>query len=97
MDVFKETPVTLGPGEICETLNEESALRLLKSKYAKNGIEFPFPWTQPMPPKIKMEKEIKVFIYEITKKGSNNYKKSCLEINFRKRIFHLVENSIFFA
>ncbi|ARB97601.1 hypothetical protein LEP1GSC116_4072 [Leptospira interrogans serovar Icterohaemorrhagiae str. Verdun HP] len=70
---------------------------MLKSKYAKNGIEFPFPWTQPMPPKIKMEKEIKVFIYEITKKGSNNYKKSCLEINFRKRIFHLVENSIFFA
>ncbi|EJP14530.1 hypothetical protein LEP1GSC151_1582 [Leptospira interrogans serovar Grippotyphosa str. LT2186] len=55
---------------------------MLKSKYAKNGIEFPFPWTQPMPPKIKMEKEIKVFIYEITKKGSNNYKKSCLEIKF---------------
>ncbi len=88
MDVFKETPVTLGPGEICETLNEESALRLLKSNYAKIGIEFPFPWTQPLPRKIKMENEIKVFIYEITNKGSNNYKKSCLEINFRKRIFH---------
>lgn len=60
--MFKETPVTLGPGEICETLKGEFALRLLKSKYAKNGIEFPFPWTQPILPKIKIEKEINIFI-----------------------------------
>ncbi|EMO43036.1 hypothetical protein LEP1GSC186_2617 [Leptospira noguchii serovar Autumnalis str. ZUN142] len=57
-------------------------LRLLKSKYAKNGIEFPFPWTQPILPKIKMEKEMKVFMYKVTEKGSNNYRKSCIEIEF---------------